>query len=128
MIYKFLIILQFIGFFSIVPSSEEAKVKAWIEIEGELDTMAIRAVIENTSEENMFLNYELETYNHSRIKNKKTLQRGKFMALKESIVELSEARLNLRLTQQLCVRIKVLRKNKIIASDSVIFQGCKEVL
>lgn len=125
MIYKLIIISQFIGFFAIAPVSKEAKVKAWIEIEGELDTMAIRAVIENTSDENMFLNYEFETYNHSRIKNRKTLQRGKLVSLKESIIELSEARLNLKLTQQLCVRIKVLKDNEVVASDSVVFQGGK---
>ncbi|MRT92840.1 hypothetical protein [Ancylomarina sp. 16SWW S1-10-2] len=123
MIYKFLIIFQLIGFLSIVPSSEEAKVKAWIEIEGELDTMSIRALIENDSDQNMFLSYELETYNYSRIKDKKTLQKGKFRSLKESITDLKESRLNLRSTQKLCVRIRVLNDNKIVASDSVVFQG-----
>jgi len=125
MIYKLLILFQFFGFLAIAPSSKNDKVKARIEIEGELDTMAVRAVIENLSDENMLLNYELEMHNRSRIKNKKTLQRGKLMALKESVIELSEARLNLRSTQQLCVQIKVLKDNKIIASDSVVFHGVR---
>ena len=123
MIYKFLIIFQFIGFFAVAPSSKDAKVKAWIEIEGELDTISIKAVIENISDQNMFLTYELETYNQSRIKNRKTLQKGKFRSLKDSVTELKEARLNLRSTQKLCVRITVLKDNKIVASDSVVFKG-----
>jgi hypothetical protein len=125
MIYKLLILFQFIGFFTAPPVTEEGKVKAWIEIEGELDTMAVRAIIENISEENMFLSYELEMQSLSRIKNKKTLQKGKLMALRKSIIELSEARLNLRSTQKLCVRIRVLKDNKVIASDSVVFQGAR---
>ena len=128
MIYKLLIVFQFIGFFAASPSPKDGKVKAWIEIEGELDTMAVRAIIENASDKNMVLNYELEMHNRSRIKDQKILQKGKLMALKGEIIELSEVRLNLRSTQQMCVQIKVLKDNKIIASDSVIFQGVKEVL
>ncbi len=125
MIYQLLILFQFIGFFAAPPASEDGKVKAWIEIEGELNSLSVRAVIENLSEENMFLNYELEMHNRSRIKNKKTLQRGKFMALRGAIIELSEARLNARSTKQLCVQITVLKDNEVIAVDSVIFQGAR---
>jgi len=125
MIYKLLILFQFIGFFAAAPSLKDGKVKAWIEIEGELDTMAVRAIIENASDENMFLNYELQVHSRSRIKNQKTLQKGKLMALRGAIIELSEAKLNLRSTQEMCVLIKVLKDNKIIASDSVIFRGTK---
>lgn len=125
MILKFLILFQIFGFLAVPPTSEEGKVKAWIEIEGMLDEVSVRAVIENLSEENMFLNYELEMHNRSRIKDYKTLQKGKLMALRESIIELSEERLNVRTTQLLCVRIKVLKDDKVIAIDSIIFQGVK---
>jgi hypothetical protein len=63
MIYQLLILFQFIGFLTVPPASEEGKVKAWIEIDGELNSLSVRAVIENLSEENMFLNYELEMHN-----------------------------------------------------------------
>ncbi len=125
MIFKLLMLFQFIGFFAVPSASEEGKVKAWIEIDGELNALSVRAVIENVSEENMFLNYELEMHNRSRIKNQKTLQKGKLMALRESIIELSEERLNVRTTQQLCVQITVLKDNKIVAVDSVVFQGVR---
>ena len=125
MIYQLLILFQFIGFFTAPPASEEGKVRARIEIEGELNALSVRAVIENLSEENMFLNYELEMHNRSRIKNQKTLQKGKLMALRGAIIEISEARLNVRSTKQLCVQITILKDNKIIAIDSVVFQGAR---
>lgn len=125
MIYKLLILFQFIGFLALPTTTEEGKVKAWIEIEGELNTLSVRAIIENLSEENMFLNYKLEMHNRSRIKNQKTLQRGKIMALRGSVFELSEVRLNARSTERLCVQITVLKDNRVIAVDSVIFQGAR---
>ena len=125
MIYQLLILFQFIGFFAAPSASEEGKVKARIEIEGELNSLSVRAVIENLSEENMFLNYELEMHNRSRIKNQKTLQKGKLMALRGAIIEISEARLNVRSIKQLCVQITVLKDNKIVAVDSVVFQGAR---
>ncbi len=125
MIYQLLILFQFIGFFTAPLASEEGKVKARIEIEGELNALSVRAVIENLSEENMFLNYELEMHKLSRIKNQKTLQKGKLMALRGAIIEISEARLNVRSTKQLCVQITILKDNKVVAVDSVVFQGAR---
>ncbi len=125
MVYKLLILFQFMSFFGSEPAVKDDKIKAWIEIEGELDIVAIRAKIENTSHENVFLNYQLEMHTRSRIKDKKTLQRGKFMALGESIIALSESRMNAQTTDELCILIKVLKGNQLVAIDSVVFHAAK---
>jgi hypothetical protein len=125
MIFKFLILFHFINIFGGYTAPKEDKIKAWIEIEGQLDALRIRAKIENTSQENIFLNYEIEMYNRSRIKNQRTLQKGKFLALKKSIIALSESRMNIRITEELCVQIKVFENNKVIAIDSVVFHPAK---
>lgn len=125
MIFKLLILFQFISFLGGDSAPKENKIKAWIEIEGELDALKVLAKIENISQENVFLNYELEMHSRSRIKDRKTLQKGKLLALKKSIIALSESRMNVKRTNELCVQIKVLKDDEVIAIDSVIFHGTK---
>ena len=64
-------------------------------------------------------------HSRSRIKDKKTLQKGKLLALKGAIIALSESRINARNTDELCVRIKVLKDNELVAIDSVVFHAVK---
>jgi hypothetical protein len=125
MIFRLLILFQFISVLGGESAPKQDKINAWIEIEGELNLLSIRARIENASQENVFLNYELEMHSHSRIKNKKTLQKGKILVLKGAIIALSESRMNARSTEELCVRIKVLKDNKVVALDSVVFHAAK---
>ncbi|RZT95905.1 hypothetical protein EV201_0533 [Ancylomarina subtilis] len=125
MICKFLILFHFLSVFGLNSAPKEHQIKAWVEIEGELDALSVKAKIENTGEKNVFLNYELETFSRSRIKKQKTLEKGKILALKRSVYALSESRLNVRTTEELCVKIKVLLDDQIVALDSVIFQGVK---
>lgn len=121
MFLKLFIFLQFICVIGLKTSSEEHNVKAWIEIEGELNALSVRAKIKNNSTENLFLNYEIEMHSRSRIKNQKTLQKGKLFAMKESVINLGESRLNVKRTEELCVLIKVLHDSEVVAVDSVIF-------
>jgi len=123
MIFRLLILFQFISVLGGETAPKQDKINAWVEIEGELSSLSVRAKIENTSQENVFLNYELEMHSRSRIKDKKTLQKGKILALKGAIIELSESRLNARSTDELCVQIKVLKGNELVAIDSVVFHG-----
>ena len=111
-------LFQFISVIVGESAPKQDDIKAWIEIEGELNSLSIRAEIENASQENVFLNYELEIHSHSRIKNKMTLQKGKILALKGSIISLSESRMNAKSTEELCVLIKVLKDNELVAIDS----------
>ncbi|RXQ88477.1 hypothetical protein EO244_15205 [Ancylomarina salipaludis] len=126
MIYKFLIVLHFFGLLGLNSAPKEHQIKAWIEIEGELNALSVKAKIENTGNENVFLNYELEIFSRSRIKKQKTLEKGKFLALKQSVFALSESRMNVKITEELCVQIKVLQDNQIVALDSVVFHGAKK--
>ena len=125
MIFRLLILFQFITVLGGDSAPKQDKINAWIEIEGELDSLEIRAKIENASQENVFLNYELEMHSHSRIQNKKTLQKGKFLALKGAIIELSGFRMNARSTKEICVLIKVLKDDELVAIDSVVFHAAK---
>jgi len=125
MFFKLLIFFHFISVLGMVTTPEEHKVKAWIELEGELDSMSIRAKIANSSSDNLALNYVIETYTRDRVKKKETLQRGKCISPKQSVVSLSESRMNLRRTDELCVQIKILRDNKLVAVDSVVFRGIR---
>lgn len=45
--------------------------------------------------------------------------------MKESVINLGESRLNVKRTEELCVLIKVLKDNELVAIDSVIFHGAK---
>jgi len=125
MIFRLLILFQFISVLGGESAPKQDKVNAWVEIEGELSLLSIRAKIENTSQKNVFLNYELEMHSRSRIKTKKTLQKGKILALKGTIIELSESRMNARRTEEICVQIKVLKDNEVVALDSVVFHAAK---
>jgi len=125
MIFKLLILFQFIGFLGGETAPKQGKINAWVEIEGELNSLSVRAKIENASQENVFLNYELEMHSRSRVKNKKTLQKGKVLALKGAIIALSESRMNAKSTDELCVQIKVLKGKELVAIDSVIFHGAR---
>ena len=125
MMYKLFILFHFFGVLGLNSAPKEHQIRAWVEIEGELDALSVKAKIENTGEKNIFLNYELEMFSRSRIKKKKTLEKGKILALKRSVYALSESRLNVRTTEELCIKIKVLLDDQIVALDSVIFQGVK---
>ncbi|MGZ2371463.1 hypothetical protein ACXR6G_16915 [Ancylomarina sp. YFZ004] len=125
MIFRLLILFQFISVFGGATAPMQDKINAWIEIEGELSSLLVRAKIENTSQKNVFLNYELEMHSRSRIKNKKTLQKGKILVLKGTIIELSESRMNASSTEEICVLIKVLKDDELVAIDSVVFHAAK---
>lgn len=125
MIFKLLILFQFINVFGLESKPVNNQIKAWIEIEGELNALSIKAKIENTSQENIFLNYELEMHNRTRVKDKKTLQKGKFLALKKSITALTESRMNVKGTQELCVQIKIFHEDQVVAIDSVVFHASR---
>lgn len=125
MIFKLLILFQFISILVGESAPKQDKINAWVEIEGELSSLSVRAKIENTSQENVFLNYELEMHSRSRIKTKKTLQKGKVLALRGAIIALTESRMNVRNTDELCVQIKVLKEKELVAIDSVIFHGAR---
>lgn len=125
MIFKLFIFFHFFNVLGIESIPKVHKIKAWIELEGELDSLSIRAKIANMSSDNLTLNYVIEIYSRNRVNKKKTLQRGKCISPKKSVVSLSESRMNLRGTDELCVQIKVLKDDKIVAIDSVVFRGVR---
>jgi len=123
MIFKLLIFFHFFSVLGVESTPNEHKIKAWIELEGELDSLSIRAKIVNKGTDNLTLNYVIETHHRDRVKKQRTLQRGKCISQKQSVVALSESRMNLRRTEELCVQIKILKDDKIVAIDSVVFRG-----
>jgi len=125
MVFKLLIFFHFFTVLGMVSNPSEDKVKAWIELEGELDSLSIRAKIANTSSDNLALHYVIETHTRNRVKKKNTLQRGKCISPKQSVLSLSESRMNLRGTDELCVQIKILKDNKLVAVDSVVFRSVR---
>jgi len=67
MIFKLLIFFHFFSVLGVESTPNEHKIKAWIELEGELDSLSIRAKIVNKGTDNLTLNYVIETHHRDRV-------------------------------------------------------------
>jgi len=98
-------------------------VKAWIEIEGEIQNLSVNAKLQSSKVQAMTFSYVLKTNKKGRSGSSNTIQKGKCIAQNNKIISLSESRMNLTKKDNLVVRLLVYHDNKIVAQDSVVFHG-----
>lgn len=110
----------FVGI-SIQDSKE--KIKAWIEIKGEVANLSITANLLNTDEQISNVDYFLTTEKKGLSGRSSTSQSGRCISIKNKNITLSESRLNLSRNDVLTVRLKVYHNKMVVAQDSVVFHG-----
>jgi hypothetical protein len=120
-IYLTLIILPIIVGASI--QNEKEKIKAWIEIKGEVENLSISANLLNNDDQISTIDYLLTTEKKGLSGCSSTSQRGKCIARKNKSISLSETRMNLSRKDWLTVRLKVYHNKMVVAQDSVVFHG-----
>ncbi|MCT4601295.1 MAG: hypothetical protein N4A59_00140 [Marinifilum sp.] len=104
----------------------QSKMKAWIELEGEISNLSVCAKFENLGEQTVTIDYLLKTEKKGRSGNSSTSQRGKCISQINKILSLSEARMSLSTKDNLLVRLYVYHNKQLVAQDSVVLHGDNE--
>jgi len=125
MIIKYLIILYSLLLIGLGQTSDidSRPIKAWIEMEGEMSNLRLTAKLQNLGSKIINLDYILKTRKDGRSGHSSTVQKGKVICEKLSILSLSESRINLSPNNNLIVSLKVYHNNLLIAQDSVVLHG-----
>lgn len=108
---------------NIVKLNQEFPVRAWIDIEGEVQNLYVRAKLQNNGDKSLSLSYILEVTKKSHSGSSNSLQKGTFIAPVDKIISLSESRMNLRKGDELIAKLLIYHQNTIVAKDSVVFHG-----
>lgn len=103
--------------------TQEFPVRAWIDIEGKVQNLYVRAKLQNNGDKSLSLNYVLEVTKKSHSGSSNSLQKGTFIAPVDKIISLSESRMNLRKGDELTAKLLIYHHNVIVAQDSVVFHG-----
>lgn len=103
--------------------NQEFSVKAWIDIEGKVQNLFVKAKFQNNGDKSLSLRYILEVTKKGHSGSSNSLQRGAFIAPVDKIISLSEARMNLRKGDELIAKLLIYHQNMIVAQDSVVFHG-----
>jgi len=103
--------------------NQKVPVRAWINIEGKVENLYVRAKFENNGDKFLSLGYVLEVTKKGYSGNSNSLQRGKFIAPVNKIITLSESRMNLRKGEELMAKLVIYHQDIIVAQDSVVFHG-----
>jgi hypothetical protein len=120
-VLKFMVVLWFLFFAHELKVMGQISVKAWIEFEGEIHNLSLKARLQNNGEQALALNYVLKLKKDGRTGDSSTLQKGSFIALAHKITSLSESRMNLKKDDELTASLLVYHNKLIIAQDSVVF-------
>jgi hypothetical protein len=99
------------------------KMKAWIELEGEINNLSVSAKFKNTGDQTITIDYVLSTQKVGRSGKSSTSQKGKCISQSNKILSLSEARMNLSEKDNLFVKLFVYHNKKLVAQDSVVLHG-----
>ncbi|NOU60012.1 hypothetical protein [Marinifilum caeruleilacunae] len=100
--------------------------KAWIELEGEINNLSVCAKFTNYQDQTITIDYVLRTKKVGRSGDTSTSQKGKSIAPTNKILALSEARMNLSRKDNLFVKLFVYHNKKLVAQDSVVLHGDNE--
>ncbi|WP_372752076.1 hypothetical protein [Labilibaculum sp.] len=120
-ILKLLTILGVLFFTHEAKVLGQVSVKAWIEIEGEIHDLSLKAKLENSGEKALPLNYVLKVKKEGRSGDSNTIQKGSFIALSHKICCLSESRMNLKKDDELIASLFIYHDSLLVAKDSVVF-------
>ncbi|RUT80032.1 hypothetical protein [Ancylomarina longa] len=125
MIIKHLIILYSFLLIGVSQTNllDGKQIKAWIEMEGEVSNLTLTAKLQNLGSKLINLDYILKTEKNGRSGHSSTIQKGKVISEKLTILSLSESRVNLLRNDNLIVSLKVYHNNLLIAQDSVVLHG-----
>ncbi|BAX78520.1 curli-like amyloid fiber formation chaperone CsgH [Labilibaculum antarcticum] len=102
---------------------QEFPVRAWIDIEGEVQNLSVKAMFQNNGDNSLSLSYVLNVTKKSQSGSSNSLQKGAFIAPLNKIISLSESRMNLRKDDELIAKLLIYHDNLIVAKDSVVFHG-----
>lgn len=105
---------------------EKNKMKAWIEIEGEINNLTLSAKFKNEGGKTIAINYVLKTKKEGRSGNSTSAQKGKCISSKNKQLTLSKVRLNLSEKDNLFVSLIVYHNKQLVAQDSVVLHGDNE--
>jgi hypothetical protein len=97
--------------------------KAWIELEGEINNLLICAKVSNETDKSITIDYVLDTKKNGRLGKSLTSQKGKCIVQANKVLSLSEARLNLSKKDELYINLSVYHNKKLVAQDSVVLHG-----
>ena len=122
---KFLLLINLLFWIGIPLDNKQSDsaVKAWIEIEGEVQNISISAKLQNLSDQTIAVDYILKTKKEGRSGNSNMIQRGKCISQSQKTISLSESRMNLTRKDDLMISLMIYHNNKLIAQDSVVFHG-----
>lgn len=120
-ILKFMILLVLLFFTHEIKVFSQVSVKAWIEIEGEIQNLSLKSKLKNNGDQALALNYVLKVKKEGRTGNSNTIQKGVFIALGHQVTSLSESRMNLRKGDELIASLFIYHERRIVAQDSVVF-------
>lgn len=119
-------VLLFLIISTSAAQPEKDKMKAWIEIEGEIKNLTLSAKFKNESSNTIAINYVLKTKKEGRSGNSTSTQKGKCISSKNKQLTLSEVRLNLSKKDNLFVSLFVYHNKQLVAQDSVVLHGDNE--
>lgn len=102
---------------------QEFPVRAWIDIEGEVQNLSVKAMFQNNGDKALSLSYVLHVTKKSQSGSSNSLQKGTFMAPLNKIISLSDSKMNLRKGDELIAKLLIYHDNLVIAKDSVVFHG-----
>ncbi|MBL4559986.1 MAG: hypothetical protein COC06_02145 [Bacteroidales bacterium] len=123
MISKLIIFSSLYFCFNVLNIEKQLPVKVWIDIEGELPNLSLKAMLLNNGDKDLSLSYVLKITKKGRLGESNSLQKGAFIAAQNKITSLSESRMNLRKGDKLIARLLVYHDKIIVAQDSVVFHG-----
>lgn len=102
---------------------QELPVRAWIDIEGEIQNLCVTAKLQNIGDTSLSLRYVLEVAKKGHSGSSNSKQKGAFIATVNKTISLSESRMNLRKNDELVAKLLIYHDNVIVAQDSVVFHG-----
>ncbi|PXX98863.1 hypothetical protein DF185_15930 [Marinifilum breve] len=119
-------VLLFLIISTSAAQPEKNKMKAWIEIEGEIKNLTLSAKFKNEDGKTIAINYVLKTKKEGRSGNSTSTQKGKCISSKNKQLTLSKVRLNLSKKDNLFVSLIVYHNKQLVAQDSVVLHGDNE--
>ena len=108
---------------NVLGVDKEVPIEVWIDIEGELHDLSLKAKLLNNGDKVLSLSYVFKVTKKGRLGESNYLQKGAFIAAENKITSLSESRMNLRKGDELIARLLVYHDRVMVAQDSVIFHG-----
>lgn len=123
MLTKSIVLIFMCLYFNVLGVDKESCVRVWIDIEGEVQNLSLKANLMNNGNQVLSLNYVLNVTKKGRSGETNSLQKGAFVVANNKIIFLSEARMHLRKGDELIAKLLIYHDEVIVAQDSVVYHG-----